>query len=363
MGKKKTRRTWTKTNDSLSPTASRRRACFKAIAVLLSVLILEAISRAFWYGFCHQEVTDRQMQHLVFWEEAWHKDIPYTFRPNSRGLIARTASQINNIGLRGEDVDLAVPGKRILCVGDSVTFGYTVSGDDKTYPHLLQQRLRQAGHPWTVLNGGMPRYRVEHMVNLFTERMGSLKPDIVILLGGWNDANDLVLKPAPTALQVIAQWVEKNIFTYRLVHRTLQSTDLFGDTPTARIGATIDQDGCAQFAGAVHRLTTLSQKHSATPVLCTLPHFYANRSTEEARQKLALFSPFGSEEQIESVAEEMNARIRTIAAKESVLLVEFSRIDQASLFYDAVHPNDQGTAMIAEQVFQALQDSGVLVAK
>ena len=68
-------------------------------------------------------------------------DLLFTPIPNQEYVekISLTHSTINDLGLRGGPVDLA--GKHIiLCVGDSVTYGYGVD-DQHTYPAELQRAL------------------------------------------------------------------------------------------------------------------------------------------------------------------------------------------------------------------------------
>src|SRR5215467_5231062 len=67
--------------------------------------------------------------------------------------ISLTHSKVNDLGLRGDSVDLA--GKHvILCLGDSVTYGFGVD-DGHTYPAELQRALDQtAPGQYAVLNGG-----------------------------------------------------------------------------------------------------------------------------------------------------------------------------------------------------------------
>lgn len=73
----------------------------------------------------------------------------------------------------------------IVAVGDSLTAGYGLDEAD-AYPAQLERRLREAGHPWRVVNAGISG---ETSSGAFS-RMNwvlTLKPDIVILVTGAND--------------------------------------------------------------------------------------------------------------------------------------------------------------------------------
>ena len=85
----------------------------------------------------------------------------------------------NSRGIRGEvEHSYAKPkGKlRILCLGDSFTFGEGVS-DSETYPHYLQQMLPNV----EVINMGVHGYGHDQMLIYLKEEGVKYRPDIVIL--------------------------------------------------------------------------------------------------------------------------------------------------------------------------------------
>ena len=65
--------------------------------------------------------------------------------PGFRGEFLGETVTINSMGLRGAEVTVPKPKtkRRILCFGDSITFGYGVS-DDETYAFHLGQALNSA---------------------------------------------------------------------------------------------------------------------------------------------------------------------------------------------------------------------------
>jgi lysophospholipase L1-like esterase len=68
---------------------------------------------------------------------------------------------------------------RILCLGDSLTWGYHVSAEE-SYPAKLQRRYAEAQAPVEVLNAGVIGYSTFQEVRLF-ERLLELSPDIVLV--------------------------------------------------------------------------------------------------------------------------------------------------------------------------------------
>lgn len=100
----------------------------------------------------------------------------------------------NSFGLRDREFS-TVPGPgvvRVLCLGDSLTFGDGVAVED-TYPKQLEVRLGQDGTiKHEVINAGVPSYDTWQEVAYFEEWGSRLKPNTVVI--GFY-ANDVVPRP------------------------------------------------------------------------------------------------------------------------------------------------------------------------
>jgi acyl-CoA thioesterase-1 len=73
----------------------------------------------------------------------------------------------------------------IVCMGDSLTAGYGVD-ENQAYPALLQEKLREAGLPFRVINAGVSGETSSGALSRL-DWMLTLEPDIVILETGAND--------------------------------------------------------------------------------------------------------------------------------------------------------------------------------
>jgi hypothetical protein len=106
---------------------------------------------------------------------------------------------IDRLGLRvTKPIEAAkTPGTyRILCVGDSVTFGLFVNDED-SYPYLLQQRLDASGRRVEVLNAGIGGVTIPDEA-YYLEHVGlRLEPDLVILSFCGNDFAEMSKRPEP----------------------------------------------------------------------------------------------------------------------------------------------------------------------
>jgi lysophospholipase L1-like esterase len=81
---------------------------------------------------------------------------------------------------------------RVLCVGDSFTFGYGVDDED-AYPELLRQEMnrRFPGRPIEVINAGMPMFGILDEMDYFLQKGAALNPDVVVLQFFPNDLQDI----------------------------------------------------------------------------------------------------------------------------------------------------------------------------
>lgn len=103
----------------------------------------------------------------------------------------------NSMGLRSnQEITFSLPEntKRIVCLGDSYTFGFGVE-DNETYPFYLQERLNEgthgAGWRYQVINAGFASGVATDAQYLYLKKKGvKFSPEIVTL--GFCIANDFI---------------------------------------------------------------------------------------------------------------------------------------------------------------------------
>ena len=79
----------------------------------------------------------------------------------------------NSLGLRGAEVP-AKDGYRILCLGESVTFGWGVSASE-SYPARLAEELGVE-----VINAGIPALRPSHMTRWLQRHAAAMQADLIL---------------------------------------------------------------------------------------------------------------------------------------------------------------------------------------
>jgi len=127
------------------------------------------------------------------------RDLIMRMRPHARIVYRRLAAfpgarnnyevRTNARGFRTPDfLEKKAPGVfRIVCLGDSSTFGMNVEAKD-AYPQILHRLLNEF-HPgrFEVLNLGSPGFSSRQGLELIRREVLSLQPDLVIFAYGTND--------------------------------------------------------------------------------------------------------------------------------------------------------------------------------
>lgn len=164
----------------------RRKKLFAAAAVLVGLLV-GALLAEVGLRLAGYDIPSHRHYAPGFYradaELIWRLEPNY--QGTYRGYEGDARTTINAQGFRGPDWSperLAAP-QRVLCLGDSTTFGYGVA-DDETFPRLLEARLGQGA---AVFNGGVPGYGTVQELALAPELLAQVRPQVVVLTWLPND--------------------------------------------------------------------------------------------------------------------------------------------------------------------------------
>lgn len=179
-----------------------KRFLFSLVSVALFFGALELILRlhdfAFYYNF-NADLLGMPLLDLTRLRRVANPTVSFDprvfwrFKPDqilSDPQVYRRPVVINNRGFRGTAFTAQKPDGvfRILCLGDSTTFGWSVA-DDETYPHELGILLNKR-HPkgrFQVLNLGVTGYTSLQGRELFLGEAADYEPDLVLFAFGPND--------------------------------------------------------------------------------------------------------------------------------------------------------------------------------
>ena len=120
-------------------------------------------------------------------------EMSYILQANSQFVTFGVPFTTNELGFRDGPIQPKVPGVfRIVCLGDSVTFGTGVA-NEQTFPNVLEAFLKQSASPGVtvdVVNAGISAYNVRNIRALLETYFQYLQPDVVVYSFVENDLDD-----------------------------------------------------------------------------------------------------------------------------------------------------------------------------
>lgn len=169
---------------------------FKRIAINLSLSVFSAMVCFIFLNLYSVRFDYNRLKLLLYCDNS--PNLRAVLKPPNRAIsIGGREYKINSMGFRDNEYPVLKSNEniyRILCVGDSITFGEGVSLK-KTYPKLLEKALQDKNFKnIEVINTGVPGYNTYEEFWYIKNKLLKLKPDMIILgffMG--NDPEDPVL--------------------------------------------------------------------------------------------------------------------------------------------------------------------------
>ena len=195
-----------------------KKTVFLLIAVLSPFIIANEIV---WWVWLRDYFMNRLLQNdwdLIYsLQPDFHEKVPMfmsLLEPwNEKDF--KSELSVNSQGIRAsKDIPLpkAENSFRIICLGDSNTFGLDVN-DQYTYPAQLERLLNeQAGNAnlhFEVINAGIPGYTSRQGLVYLQKRLLQYQPDLVIIGFGCNDAFNRFILGLPPDKKIIRGDIEK----------------------------------------------------------------------------------------------------------------------------------------------------------
>lgn len=164
----------------------RRKLLLVLFSLAVPALVAELFLRA--RGYAPLE----KLRGTVLWQFLRMSEDPvqvYELVPGAQGTCFGAEVTVNSRGFR--DAEYVVPKppgvRRIVVLGDSITFGYDLALED-TFPERLEARFAAEGRPIEVCNLGVTGYDTLQETRML-ERVGmALEPDLILVGHCFNDA-------------------------------------------------------------------------------------------------------------------------------------------------------------------------------
>ncbi|MBT9560394.1 MAG: SGNH/GDSL hydrolase family protein [Myxococcales bacterium] len=193
-------------------------------------------------------------------------------------LIPPTRIRTGAQGHRGPDVAIPKPPgrRRVVCIGDSMTFGWGVEHKD-TFCARLAPSL---GPEWDAVNLGVPGYNTVQEVRMLELRGLVYEPDLVVMLFNGSDLEPPIDHGDAGGTWA---WLVDHSAILRRVHRAFRGSE--EDHTDA--GRTAEPD-FAPAVAAVAQLGKLGREHGFDSILLSFSDFGGRQALKEAAQTAGL---------------------------------------------------------------------------
>jgi lysophospholipase L1-like esterase len=283
--------------------------------------------------------------------------------------------RINSLGFRGPEVTREKPDgvTRIVCLGDSATFGVWQEEGGRLgfagYPQVLADEIAAAGFEQIeVLNAGVVGYTSSHGLRQLIVQVLDLDPDIVTVRYGMNDhgvSNAPALRsqePPPGVMRTLfyeyGEW--------RLIRLGLALTQRLDFLhPEANTVRWVEGD---EFAKNLRRFAELGRERGFELLFLDYPLRSVERGESPGDEgRIVGYAMLGapSLEALHALHDTGQEIARRVATREGVPWVETEaelRASSEPTFsdHDLVHPNEFGARIIGRILFDALVGLGWL---
>ena len=251
---------------------------------------------------------------------------------------------------------------RIVCLGDSVTFGYRVPAvwpeiptqydpEWLPYPMLLEKHLRTAnpGRSIEVITMAVPGYTSHQGLAWLRRDIDQLRPDLLTVSFGWNDAS---FSDAPdrevvnTNWRAVAlRWLIDKSQAFAHATRWLRSKQ-----PAARtIPTPVTRVSKQEYLNNFREFIQLAKGKGAGIIIIGAP--YRDRTTNPP--EAALMAQY-------------RTSLRSLAQQDEVAYLEVLELTEAAYpanegwFGELIHPNHMGHRLIASELLKLLAANRML---
>lgn len=270
----------------------------------------------------------------------------WCLRPNTVQYVHDVwAYETNGFGLRDVDFPLekSAGTKRIVCLGDSVTYGTGVSFD-QTYGQQLDRRLRVHDPGVKVINAGIGSQRAWHGLERLDRDVLRFDPDLVIVCFGFNDG---VLQPQTLWEEWSRKLAEKSPGekpAHPVSTRPAPSGP-DGLTPSVPI-----DDYAQHLRDIIRRIRDKSRARVFLLTFTTINDDYHRSDwTPELRQRQR------------QMYDAYRQRMRDVGLEMDVPVVDvcprFAESTEVLVLPDGIHPSAQGHRVIAEELYRRIRET------
>ena len=290
----------------------------------------------------------------------------WRLKPNLNQVVwDYTMLSTNEQGFRADyPIQSKLPGTlRIVCLGDSVTFGYRVPAvwpDKPTeydhewlpYPMLLEKQLREAniGRRIEVIAMAVPGYTSHQGLAWLRRDIDSLEPDLVIVSFGWNDVS---FSDAPDRESirtdwhsVAVRWMIDHSQAFAHAANWLRSKN---KSQQARVIRPVPRVSESEYLDNFLAIINLARSRRAGVIVLGAP--YRDRVTNPPEAELMI---------------RYRAALRATTQRNQIPFLQILELTEAAypanegFFGELIHPNHMGHRLMASEILKLMAANRML---
>jgi lysophospholipase L1-like esterase len=299
----------------------------------------------------------------------------WRLKPNlDRAVWDFTVLSTNSEHLRSEHVGETIGAKqpgttRIVCLGDSVTFGFRVpvvwpdrpTEYDPTwlpFPMLLEKELRAANpdRKIEVITMAVPGYTSHQGLAWLRRDIDELQPDLLIASFGWNDASFSDV-PDREAIRtnwyaVAVRWLIDHSQAFAHATHWLRAKEAKArqqkqtGQPTVRPAARVSQQ---EYLNNMIAIQDMARQHAASVIVIAAPYRDNNPNAPEADLMLQYRVALGT-----------TMRQRGVPFVELRELTPEAYPSNEGWFGERIHPNHMGHRLMASELLKVINATHTL---
>lgn len=329
--------------------STRKTVLYSVLLTMAGLGLIEAAARFTQPGLrtiplflVRQIDTDIELPFMEPDPELFWKPAPGFSGPMWSGRVT-----INAGGLRENPPARAGASKRMLCFGDSITFGFGVGNED-TYPAVLAALLEPLGIE--VRNAGVTGYTSYQALRWLRRQLKSQRVDEVTLLIGWNDSTLRPITDAEFGERLkYSTWTADQALRRLAIYRLMKATWLRRglETHGRQTPRTTARVPLEDYAHNLEMFVTEVRAAGARPHFIALPH----RLIQGERPNHTRYF-----DTLAAVAQRLSVPLYDVGTL-SDSHQDITGIGNASYFIDSLHLSPDGNRLMASLVARQLQAS------
>ncbi|HET8947542.1 MAG TPA: SGNH/GDSL hydrolase family protein [Candidatus Polarisedimenticolia bacterium] len=243
-------------------------------------------------------------------------------------------------------------GPRVLCLGDSATFGHGIVSPAQVYPGVLERLLRErlANPALDVVPMGVPAY-TSFQGRLWLEReIDRLDPDLITICFGFNDTT-----PGASDRTALSTFWPRRAARHLVYSSQALTHLLLGAQPLLAPAGTPDLDHprvmADEYLENVRAMVEMARARGARALV--IGQIYRNVQLSRSPQQNRRIAEYRR-----GLAQACDAW--GVPFLEVSLLTEAREADNGGFFVDGEHPSPLGHQLLAERVVGLIVERGLL---